>query len=184
MLPLTFLRSQQIDAECSDSQTKRFLHKIQKLSYSADIKLQHKFHSVNIYRFSVLLCFFPSSLVCVTMSEKRKQMCASTRLIPKAPSRAATPTLQGSNFCGCMCMEKILFRFFPEKSYKDNLFSLFSKCTTKQQERKVFFPSSESLKRDLKQLKLLPSRPGRRERQFTGGYSQEIARIFGASESS
>lgn len=32
----------------------------------------------------------------------------------------------------------------------------------------MFFLSLESLKRDLKQLKLLPPRPGRSETQFTG----------------
>lgn len=138
------------------------------MSYSADIKLQHKFHSVNIYSFSVLLCFFPSSLVCVTMSEKRKQMCAFTSLIPNAPANSATPTLQGSNFCGCMCVEKFFSAFFRRNPIKTIYFPFFKKCTTKQQERKVFFLSLESLKRDLKQLKLLPPRPGRSETQFTG----------------
>lgn len=78
----------------------------------------------------------------------------------------------------------LLFFFSLGKSYKDNLFPFECPGKKARDKQERNFRLLKVFKRDLKQLKLLPSRPGRRERQFTGGYSQEIARIFGASESS
>lgn len=81
------------------------------------------------------------------------------------------PLTPRRKFCGCMCVEKMLslrLCFFWGKSYKDNLFPRSVGavlCVYREREREsdsvnffFFFRFHESLKRDSKQLKLLPQK--------------------------
>lgn len=79
---------------------------------------------------------------------------------------------------------KILFRFFPEKSYKDNLFSLFLKVYHEAAGKESVFSVFGVFKKGLETIEIASAEAWEEWDTIYRGYSQEIARIFGASESS